>query len=49
MSEDDSRIMIHNSRVMLLIVASVTDDSRAVIYNCKMLIVQATGDVIIRI
>ncbi len=33
MCEDDSRIMIHNSRVMLQIMASLTDDSRGIIYK----------------
>ena len=34
MSENDaSRIIIDDSRVMLQIVASLTDDSRGVIYN----------------
>ncbi len=35
---DTSRIMIENSSVMLQIVASLTDDSRGVIYNRNMLI-----------
>ncbi len=44
MSENDaSRILMDNSRVMFQIVASLTDDSRGVIYNVNMFIVQATG------
>jgi hypothetical protein len=39
---DASKIVIDNSRVMLQIVASLTDDSRGVIYNCNMFKVQAT-------
>ncbi len=39
---DTSGIVIDDSRVMLQIVESLTDDSRAVIYNCNMFIVQAT-------
>ncbi len=38
-----SQIVIDNSRLMLEIVASLTDDSRGVIYNHNMFIVQATG------
>jgi hypothetical protein len=42
MSENDaSRIIIDSSRVMLQIVASLTDDFRGVIYNPNMFIVQA--------
>ncbi len=40
---DASRIIIDDSRVKLQIVASLIDDSRGVIYNCNMFIVQATG------
>ncbi len=40
---DAYRIRIDDSRVMLQIVASLTDDSRGVIYNCKMFKVKATG------
>ena len=40
---DISRIVIDDSRVLLQIVASLTDDSRGVIYNRNMFIVQATG------
>ncbi len=40
---DDYRIIIDDSRVMLLIVVSLTDNSRGVIYDCNMFIVQATG------
>jgi hypothetical protein len=39
---DASRIIIDNSRVMLHIVASLTDYSKGIIYNCNMFIVQAT-------
>ncbi len=37
---DPSGTTIGNSRVMLQIVASLTDDSKGVIYNCNMFIVQ---------
>ncbi len=40
---DASRIVIDDSRVMLQIVDSLTDDSRGVICNLNMFIVQATG------
>ncbi len=39
---DASSIVTDNSRVMLQIVASLTDDSRVVIYNHIMFIIQAT-------
>jgi len=43
MSDSDaSRIVIDNSSVMLHIVVSLSDDSRGVIYDCNVLIVQAT-------
>ncbi len=43
MSENDaSRIAIDDSGVKLQIVASLTDDSRDVIYNRNVFIVQAT-------
>ncbi len=43
MSENDtSRIVIDNSRVMIQIVASLTDNSRGVIYDPSMFIVQTT-------
>ncbi len=43
MSENDaSGIVIDDSRVMLQIVVSLTDDSRGIIYNKNMVIVQAT-------
>ncbi len=43
MSENDaSRIVIDNYRVMLQIVASLTDDCRGVIYDRNMFIVQVT-------
>ncbi len=40
---DASRIIIDYSRVMLQIVASLTDNSRGVIYDHNMFIVQAIG------
>ncbi len=40
---DASRIIIDDSRVMFLIVASLTDDSVGVIYFRNMFKVQATG------
>ena len=40
---DGFRIVIDDSTVMFQIVASLTDDFRGAIYNCKMFIVQATG------
>ncbi len=40
---DTSRIVIGNTRVMLQTVASLNDDSRGIIYNHYMFIVQATG------
>jgi hypothetical protein len=44
MSVDETlRIIINDSRVMPQIVASLTDDSRGIIYNCNMFIVQAIG------
>jgi hypothetical protein len=39
---DASRILMDNYTVMLQIVVSFTDDSRGVIYNRNMFIVQAT-------
>ncbi len=41
---DASRIIIDKSRVTLQSVASLTDNSKDVIYNCNMFIVQASGD-----
>ena len=38
-----SRIVIDKSIVMLQTVASLTDDSRGIVYNHNMFIVQATG------
>jgi len=38
---DASRIIIDNSTVLLQIVTSLSDDSRSIIYNHKMFIVQA--------
>ncbi len=38
---DASRIISDDSRVMLQIVVSLTDDSRVNIYNCNMFIAQA--------
>ncbi len=44
MSENDaSSIVIDNSKVMLQIVASLTDNSRGIIYN-DMIIVRAAGE-----
>jgi hypothetical protein len=40
---DTSRIAIHNSKVMLPIVPSLTDDSRGIIYDRNMFIVHVTG------
>jgi hypothetical protein len=37
---DVSRIIIDDSRVLLLIVVSLTDDSKGTIYDCNMFIVQ---------
>jgi hypothetical protein len=43
MSENDApRIIIDDSRVMLQIVTSLTDNYRGVIYNCNKFTVQAT-------
>jgi hypothetical protein len=42
-ANDTCRIIIDDSRLMLQIVASLTDDSRGVIYNHNMFIVQATA------
>ena len=39
---DASRITLYDSRVRLIIVASLMDDTRGAIYNCNMFIVQAT-------
>ncbi len=41
---DASRIIIDDSRVTLQSVASLTDNSKDVIYNCSMFIVQVSGD-----
>jgi hypothetical protein len=38
-----SRIIIDDSRV-IHVVASLTDDSGGIIYNCNMFIVQATAE-----
>ncbi len=40
---DACRIVIYDSRVMLQIVASPTDNSRGIIDDCNMFIAQATG------
>ncbi len=40
---DSSRIIIDNSRVMLQIVASLTEGYRGAIEDCNEFIVQATG------
>ncbi len=42
-ANDGSRIVFDESVVMLHIVASLTDDSRGIISNCDMFIVQAAG------
>ncbi len=39
---DGSKIIIDDSRVTLQIVASLTDDSRGVIYDCNIFKIQAT-------
>ncbi len=39
---DASRIVIDDSRVMLLIVASLSDNSKGVMYDCNKFIVQAS-------
>jgi len=39
---DASRIQIDDSRVMLQIMVSLTDNSRGIIYESNMFIVQAT-------
>jgi hypothetical protein len=50
MGENDaSRILIDDSRVALHIVLSLTVDSRVIIYNCNMFIVQATRNSFIRL
>ncbi len=41
-ANDASMIVIDDSRVTFHIVASLTDNSRGVIYNCNMFTVQAT-------
>jgi hypothetical protein len=44
MSANDAYwIIIDDSTVTLLIVASLTEDSRGVIYDCNVFIVQATA------
>jgi hypothetical protein len=40
---DTSKIIIDDCRVMLQIVASLIDESKGIIYNCNMFIVQATN------
>ena len=40
---DTSMILNNNSRMMLKIVESLYDNSRGVIYNSNMFIVQTTG------
>jgi hypothetical protein len=40
---DASRIAMNNSRVTLQIVASLTDNSRGIIYDHNVFIVQAAG------
>jgi hypothetical protein len=39
---DASRIIIEDSRVILQIMASLTSNSRGIIYNCNMFIELAT-------
>ncbi len=39
---DASRVVTDDSRVIIQIVASLTDESRGVIYKCNMFLVQAT-------
>jgi hypothetical protein len=39
-----SRILIYNSRAMLQIVASLTDNSRSIIYDCNVFIVKTLGE-----
>ncbi len=44
MSENDaSRIVIDDSKMTLQVVASLTEDFRAIILKCNMFKVQATG------
>ncbi len=38
----NSRIIIDGSRVMLQIVASLTDDSRGFIYDCDVFIIESS-------
>jgi len=40
---DACRIVTDNSRVMLQIVLSLTEDYRGIIYDCNVFIVQTTG------
>jgi len=40
---DDSRIVIDDSRAIIHYVVSLIDDPRGIIYDYNMLIVQATG------
>ncbi len=44
---DTSMIIIDDTRVMLQTVASLTDDSRGVIYDRSMFIEQATGQCLV--
>ncbi len=46
---DASRIVIDNSRVKLQIVASLNGDSRGIIYNRNIFIVQAPGANVIKL
>ncbi len=46
---DTSRIIIDDSRVMLQIVASLTYDSRGIIYNHNLFIVQSSGVNVIKL
>jgi hypothetical protein len=45
--KDTSGIVNDDSRLMLQIVASLTDNSRVIIYNRNMFIVQDAGDKLI--
>ncbi len=43
---DGPRSVIYDFRVMLQLEASLTDDSRSIISDCNMFIVQATGELL---
>ncbi len=42
-------IIIDNSRVMIQTEESLTDDSRGIIYDCNMFIVQTTGHMFLKV